>query len=131
MIWRALLTLAALLGLWAGGVLSLAHLKTGEVCPMIGPVPACFVVLAGYTLIFAAAWAPRTAAPFVFAAGFTQVFGLAATGVALELAHGDICPKTSGGIPQCFLSFALAALTLILFLRARLRVGPAGRSRGA
>lgn len=120
MIWRAMLTLAALLGVWAGGVLSLAHLKTGEVCPMLGPVPACFVVLAGYTLIFAAAWAPRAAAPFVFAAGFAPVFGLAATGVALELAHGDICPKAVG-IPQCFLSFALAALTLTLFLRARRR----------
>lgn len=121
MIWRAMLTLAALLGVWASAALTLAHFQTGEVCPMLGPVPACIVVLAGYALIFAAAWAPRAAAPFVFAAGFMQVFELAATGAALELAHGDVCPKTLGGIPQCFLSFALAALTLILFLRARRR----------
>lgn len=121
MIWRAMLTLAALLGVWAGAALTLAHFQTGEVCPMIGPVPACIVVLAGYALIFAAAWAARPVAPLLFLAGFLPVFGLAATGAALELAQGDICPKTANGIPQCFISLALSVLTLTLFVLARRR----------
>lgn len=46
----ALISLA-LLGTIAGASLSTSHLQTGETCPMLGPLPACYVVFIGYMLI--------------------------------------------------------------------------------
>lgn len=128
MIWRALLSLAALLGFWGGAALSLHHLVAGDVCPTLASVPACYLVSAGYALIFAAAWSPRRASFVLFFAGFLPVFLLAIVGVTLELTQGNICPRALGFIPQCFLSLALASITVALFWRlrgARRRTSPA------
>ena len=42
----ALIGLAGL-GMLAGAKLSVEHLQYGEVCPMLGPIPACIIVFLG------------------------------------------------------------------------------------
>jgi len=41
-------------GFLAGAQLSVNHLRHGEICPMIGPVPACIIVFFGYLMVFIA-----------------------------------------------------------------------------
>ncbi len=120
MIWRIALTLLALPGLVGGGLLSSAAMTSPGTCPSIGPIPACFLVLAGYAVILASVWAPPKPSGLLFIAVFMPVLALAATGVVLELTQGDVCPKASG-VPQCFYSLALAFLSLIAFLVLRRR----------
>lgn len=107
-------------GFIAGARLSITHLQHGEICPMIGPVPACIIVFMGYFMVFVAAlmidknWSRR-----IFYMGWTPVFLLALMGVIFELTRGQICPPGPAGIPQCFISLAMAGLCWLLFRRAR------------
>ena len=117
MISRILITLIAGLGVYGGTQLSLSHLQTGETCPMFGPLPACYLVLAGYLLVVIAAWVPARLRPIAFWTGWLPVFGLALAGSVYELIQGDVCPRTPGGIPQCFFSLAITLSALLFYLR--------------
>ena len=118
MIYRVILSLLAAFGTYSGFNLSLGHFHTGDVCPMIGPVAACYLVFIGYGLVTIAPWIPAKFGRPAFWIGWTPVAALATFGVVLELTQGDVCPK-AGGVPQCFYSFALAALVLGLWLMHR------------
>jgi hypothetical protein len=121
----ALISLS-LLGTLAGGSLSIEHLQMGEVCPILGPVPACFVVFVGYVLILVnAVFASKLNLKTLFFLGWNPIFLLAAMGVSLEVFGQDICPPGAMGIPQCFYSLAMALLCLGLFLIMNRRQGTA------
>jgi hypothetical protein len=99
-------------GAFAAGLLSLNHLKTGNACPTAGAIPLCYLIFAGYGLILLGA---VTRSTIVFWSGMAPVLGLALIGASMELAVGDICPRTANGVPQCFLSLGLATLILLLW----------------
>lgn len=114
------LILLSLLGTFAGANLSLEHLQTGETCPMLGPIPACFVVFAGYALILVnAIFASRLNRKTLFFIGWSPIFLLAAMGVSLEIFGQNICPPGAFGVPQCVYSLAMALLCLGLFILPR------------
>ena len=111
-------TLIALAGLgtFAGLRLSIEHLQHGEVCPVLGPIPACIIVFAGYALILLSAiFIKGSHAKKLFYTGWTPVFLLAFIGVMLELTKGHVCPEGAFGIPQCFFSLAMVLACLGLF----------------
>lgn len=113
---QVVLILIAGLGTFSGLRLSADHLLHGEVCPVIGQVPACNLVFLGYFAVVIAAFCfKKNWASIVFSVGWTPVFLLALSGVALELTKGDVCPPGIGGIPQCFFSFAMAVIAWIAF----------------
>ena len=110
------MTLLAGLGALAGLRLSIEHLQHGEICPVLGPIPACIIVFLGYLCVFLSALLiSKTFVKRLFFIGWTPVFLLALMGVVLELTKGDICPSGAYGIPQCFFSFAMALICLVLF----------------
>jgi len=116
-IYQTLLVLLSGFGVFAGARLSLSHLEHGEICPMIGPVPACIIVFLGYGAIFIAALLIRQKKTRkLFALGWTPVFLLALVGVILELVQGQVCPPGAGGIPQCVFSLAMVLICLGLFV---------------
>ena len=85
-----LITLASY-GAIAGGALTLKHMQQGEICPLLGPVPACYVVFAAYLCILISA--VRIAAPYaskLFFVGWIPAVGLAFVGVGLELTQGHL-----------------------------------------
>ena len=111
----ALIVLAGL-GTIAGASLSWEHLQHGEICPMLGFVPACIVVFLGYlAILLATIFIKKSYSTKLFYVGWTPVFFLALAGVGLELTNGDTCPPGAIGIPQCFYSFAMAVASLLLF----------------
>lgn len=104
------------LGILAGAKLSVEHFKHGEVCPMLGPIPACIIVFIGYfTVVLAALFIKHPFSKKLFFVGWTPVFLLALIGVGLELTKGHICPPGAMGVPQCFFSMAMALICFGLF----------------
>ena len=104
-------------GLTAGAGLSLEHLKTGEVCPMLGPMPACILVFLGYALVFIAGiGASKSWASKVFYIGWTPVFLLALMGVILELTRGQTCPHRRGRHPAMLFLTRHGGAMLAVFL---------------
>ncbi len=107
------------LGLWSGGRLSYSQYQSGEACPILGIVPACYIALAGY-LMMALALAVTIVKPelnlsWMFWLGLLAAGGLALLGSGLELAKGDICPKAFGWLPMCYVSLAFSVLIGILY----------------
>jgi len=112
----ALLVSISGFGVIAGLQLTMDHLKTGEVCPVLGPIPACYIVLFGYLCVFLTAIFYRKAKVNVlFYIGWMPVLVLAFSGVVMELTRGEICPAGPAEIPQCFFSLAMAIAAWILF----------------
>ncbi len=112
-----------LFGTTAGAKLSIAHFRHGEVCPMLGPIPACNIVFFGYLLVLLAALIIRLkSSKHLFFIGWLPVIGLALAGVIVELIRGDTCPPGGFGIPQCFYSLAMASAVILLFFFVRKRL---------
>ena len=111
----ALIALSGL-GTFAGLRLSIEHMQHGEICPILGPIPACNIVFLGYLcVLLAALLISKSFVKRLFYIGWTPVFLLALMGVVLELTKGHVCPPGAYGIPQCFFSLAMALLCLVLF----------------
>lgn len=123
---RLILIVLAGFGTFAGAQLSLEHMQTGEVCPELGGLPACYLVFVMYGMILLSAVLIRNkVSGWLFLIGWLVVFGLAASGVTLELIQGETCPPGPAGIPQCFISLAMATACLLLYWHA------SGRRLGA
>ena len=105
-------------GFYSSTRLAWRQWTTGEACPIVGSVPACYVAFAGYlamviglvvAVIFGASWARS-----VFYVGVSVAGGLALFGSALELIKGNVCPRV-GSIPMCYISLAMSLLIGGLF----------------
>ena len=112
---RAIIIVLAVLGMWGVGNISLSHWSAEETCPMLGPAPACYLILAGYTLMFASMFAPLKISLPVFIIGWTPVILLALAGVVGELTATLSCPASSIGIPKCYFSALLSAAIGLLY----------------
>ena len=119
---RFALIILAGFGTQAGLKLSIEHMQHGEICPMLGFIPACIIVFLGYLcVVLAAIFVKKTLAKRLFYVGWTPVFLLALMGVIVEIGvmvgwvKDHICPIGAYGIPQCFFSFAMALICLGLF----------------
>ena len=90
---------------------------------MLGPLPACIIVFLGYLLMFIATiFIADKAKSKLFLIGWLPVFLLALSGVVVEISGTTICPAGAYGIPQCFYSFAVTVLTLLLFIFTRRQI---------
>ena len=118
MIRLALIGLVAL-GLWSSARLAYSHYQSGEACPILGVVPACYIALAGYLMmtfgLVATIAKPDLNLTWMFWLGLLAAGGLALLGSGMELAKGDVCPKAYGWLPMCYVSLAFSVLIGILF----------------
>ncbi len=110
-----------LVGISAIGVLGVAQISYSQFaglsqCPQLGMIPACYIVLACYTLILIAAVCRRAMPSWVFWIGWLGVFAMAISGTVLELAGTQTCPRTASGTPTCYFSLAIAILLALLFI---------------
>jgi len=131
MIWIARLLRAALvtacLAVLSGIVpISITHYQTGDACPTLGPIPACYVVSVAYAAMAVAALVWWRELKGLFFLGATPVILLAATGTTLEVLGRPTCPKSDNGWPLCYTSLILgvslfATFLVVLFIERRLR----------
>ncbi len=102
----------ALYGAYAAFGISQVHLAGVEPCPTIGPVPACYIVFAGYVAMLSAM---IRSTKWLFLIGWLPVFLLAASGVMAEIISDvPVCPQTDGGIPKCYFSFGISLILGLL-----------------
>ena len=107
---RTSIILLASIGVLGVGRISINH-WTGEAsCPMLGPLPACYIILIGYSLIILSTYPRLQQAFLLFLIGWVPVILLAFTGVVGELIGVLQCPHLEIGIPQCYISAALAVI---------------------
>ena len=107
---RTAIILLASIGVLGVGRISIIH-WTGEAsCPMIGSLPACYIILIGYSLIVLSMYPHVQKALVLFLIGWAPVMLLALTGVVGELIGVLQCPHLEIGIPQCYISAALALI---------------------
>ncbi len=92
-----------------------------KACPVLGPVPACYVVLLGYALLAISALVDAKIRNVLFAAGWFPLFALSMTGTSLELFGHSTCPTTKNGTPTCFISLAIVGLLAVIFFFERKR----------
>ena len=108
-------------GVWSGGRLSYLHFLSGEACPILKVVPACYIAFAGYVAMAVALLIPTiTSSPapsWLFWAGLGVAGGLALMGSAFELIQGDVCPKGFGWLPMCYVSLAFSVIIGILYAK--------------
>ncbi len=90
-----------------------------DACPSLGPLPACYLVFAGYSAIAFSVLLEPLRSGWIFFAGWFPVFLLALVGTSLELMGRHTCPQTDAGIPLCFFSLAFAIVLAGAFLLAR------------
>jgi hypothetical protein len=88
----------------------------GNSCPMLGIVPACYLVFFGYMAMLLSVVFNLHQKLTVFLLGWAPVFLLAFTGTVLELTSKPTCPRTESDIPMCYLSLTVACLLIALFL---------------
>ncbi|MEP5762298.1 MAG: hypothetical protein ABJ327_23885 [Litoreibacter sp.] len=98
--------------------ISLTHFHTGDACPNLGPIPACYVVSVCYTAMAAAALIFWRNLSWLFFVGATPVILLAVAGTTLELIGRPTCPLSETGLPLCYVSLAIGCSLLLGFLLA-------------
>jgi len=111
-IYFVLLALLLAFATYKAGALSLDQWKNPGACPSIGPVPACYLVLAGFSLALIGHLG-KISKVFLGGLGFP-------TALALFASIGEIfgfveCPKTEGGVPMCYISLALCSVCWVLW----------------
>ena len=108
-------------GVWSGGRLSYLHFLSGEACPILKVVPACYIAFAGYVAMAIALLIPSLSGAqslsWLFWLGLGVAGGLALMGSAFELIQGDVCPKGFGWLPMCYVSLAFSVIIGILYAK--------------
>ena len=112
---RAVALLACLTVLSGIVPISFAHFQTGDACPNLGPIPACYVVLLAYSAMAIAVSVGWQKMKWLFFIGVTPVIMLAVAGTSLELFGRPTCPRSDGGWPLCYTSLAIGLTLLALF----------------
>lgn len=122
MIARIVLYLLVGFGTFSSGRLAWREWSTGEACPAVGSVPACYVAFGGYLLMTLALFGVGGGMKLpwlgkAFYTGLGIAGGLALVGSVLELVKGNICPRV-GSIPMCYISLAMSLLIGFLFYQS-------------
>lgn len=116
--WPAgIIMILAIFGVVGAMPVSIAEFNQDARCPSIGPVPICYLVLAGYITILVSILLKKWNL-IIFLMGWLPIFLFALVGSSFELAGYDTCPKNQSGWPKCYFSLMLAcAIVLPLLFR--------------
>jgi quinol-cytochrome oxidoreductase complex cytochrome b subunit len=108
---RVILTLLILGTIGVAGLV-IEEVQTGNGCPKIGMLPACFIILFCFLVPLVAQLKKKWNMLYFLFTGLALIIAIIAS-VMQYLGHSE-CPKTDGGIPMCYLSFAIFSLLIAL-----------------
>ena len=93
MIARVVVAGFCVIGLFGIVPITIQHAKGIETCPVLGIVPACYVVTLAYTLTGASMIFGARLRSALFMAGWMPVFGLALLGSSMQVLGNEACPR--------------------------------------
>lgn len=102
------------LGLYGAINVSYSTVTGESPCPSVGGVYICYIVLTGYIMMVAALFI-TTYKTAIFYIGWFIVFAIALLGTFLEITQGNACPRSSSGLPLCYVSLVFSAVIGALF----------------
>ncbi len=108
------------IGLFGIVPITIQHAAGIASCPMLGIVPACYVVTLAYSLTGASMLVVAKLRSALFLAGWIPIFGLALLGSSMQVLGNEACPRSVGDIPGCYLSLTLTTSLILAFLVERL-----------
>ena len=120
-----------LVGLYGAISVSWQTFTQASLCPAIGGVRVCYVVLICY-LLMALAQLIRGSSKqnILFYSAWAVVFGFALFGSVLEWGNGNTCPKSSSGFAMCYASLMLSGSIGLLhgYLQRRISAKQSGET---
>ncbi|NQU64457.1 MAG: hypothetical protein HQ517_09275 [SAR324 cluster bacterium] len=112
---RATLSILLALGLFSALRLSYITFTGGTACPNVEGIYICYIVLISYTAMVPAQFGTRRWTRPLFFMGWAVTFMIASAGTILEFINGETCPKSSGGLPMCYVSLGLCIAIITFF----------------
>lgn len=118
--WIVLIALI-LMGLVSAGKLTYFQYLSGDACPLLGKVPACYVAFGGYFFIALSIImkllksTKRGIMDKLFYLSIGIAGGLALFASVMELIIGGICPIAFGWLPMCYPSLLFSIIILLLY----------------
>ncbi len=86
----------------------------GDICPRIVGIPACYIILVCLLLVTIGINIPNGKWRLMFYLGVLPALVIASYGSLGQLVGFAECPKTSSGIPMCYISFGIFSTLFIL-----------------
>ncbi len=116
--WFPFTLILAILGFTLYSIFPLVHTEwtKGNICPKILRIPACYIVMGFFLLAFIAQLIPFKKSKLLFFIGIGINCSIALVGTIGQLSGLTECPKTTGGIPMCFISLGICLSLLVLKL---------------
>lgn len=107
------------IGLGLSGELVYSDYTFGDICPKIGLLPACYLVLTYFIILLVVHIYKTSNLIFFLFSGFALALAIFAS---IGQLLGKInCPKTSFGFPLCYVSFMIfSGLIYLKFLEEKL-----------
>lgn len=99
--------------------LALNEWEVGNICPKIWSIPACYIVWLGFSIAAIVHIFPFQKATWFYFTAIGLVTLIALSGTIGELSGYLKCPRTSNGIPMCFISLGICTsliLTKVLLI---------------
>ncbi len=106
--------LLGMLGFFGVTKISYQHWIEASSCPMLGAIPACYVIFIAYAMVVVSMLLSAQRQKKVFIFFWLPVIILALLGTMGELTGLAACPHTETGIPKCYFSAILSALIGLL-----------------
>jgi len=107
-----LLLVVFAIGLIGAGSLVWNEITHSNVCPTLLGIPACYVIFACFAIPFVMHLRKKGILIYYVFAGLAFVIALVAS--VMQFTGNAECPKTEGGTPMCYFSFALFSSIIIL-----------------
>lgn len=115
-VYRVILWLLIIAGLWGALRVSYTTITGTARCPDVIDIPICYLVGIGYISMLASQVVTGGKLKnLLFYPAWAVVFVVAALGSGFELSVGNICPRSGGGVPMCYFSLALCVAIIIFF----------------
>ena len=108
-----LIILIAAFAVYGSFSLSMNDWVTGNVCPKILGIPACYIVFVCFATALISQVVSVSKSTLIFFIAVGIVTAIATTGTVGELTGTAKCPRTAGGTPMCFISLAICVSLLV------------------
>lgn len=110
-----------LLAIYGSMELSITDFQEKDICPKIKGVPVCYLILFLFILVLLTHTVRKLFVRNIWYFSLLSIpFLMALSGTLTELSGIEVCPRTSFGIPMCFISLLICtALILVKLLEMK------------